>query len=112
MRAFLTPGDRELALQLQPGWAARFAEYRQFTDNVIRAAVHELRLRASGPPPPPPGTATAHVAAVLCADIRKREAGLEGSPDAREVVRDYVLCVNHAFLFLRALRGTPGLCPS
>jgi hypothetical protein len=106
MRAFLTVGDRADFQALYPGWAPRLAAFGQFVDNVVARVIHALRQRAMAPASREPAarTPTGQVAAALLEHIRQFEDLATFNAHTEQIVHDYVVNPEYAFLFLRAIQ--------
>jgi hypothetical protein len=106
MRAFLTAGDRADFRALFPGWGGRLDQFEQFVNNVVSMIIHALRQRAMAPASREPTmrTPTGQVAAALLAHIRQFEDLATFNKHTQQIVHDYVVNPEYAFLFLRAMR--------
>lgn len=106
MRAFLTAGDRADFRALYPGWNSRLDQFEQFVNNVVSMIIHALRQRAMAPASREPSmrTPTGQVAAALLDHIRQFEDLATFNKHTQQIVHDYVVNPEYAFLFLRAMR--------
>jgi len=104
MRAFLTISERDNFLILYPNWADKFQLYGQFVNNIIGLIIHNLRQHKTNNRKYLLSTPIGQVALALFNHICQCESTIEyNNQDIANIVHDYVVNPEYAFLFLKAM---------